>query len=284
MGAARLHRHRALSLAVGLLAGGLFAADAPALSTRPCPSVGVRSARCLRVDVPLDRGGVLPGAVGLRVRVLPPVSGTPSETILALAGGPGQAAAPLLLEFRLALSGQVLRSRRLVTFDQRGTGRSGMLRCPSLGPAVNADDASPTGLDQAVGACASRLGPARAHYTTADSVADVEAVRGALGVEKLVLYGTSYGTKVALDYAAAHPEHVSRLLLDSTLLPEGVDPLKRATIASIPRVMRAVCVDRGCRFTHDAGADVVALAQRLDRGPLRGPWVDGREDADATRS
>ena len=262
----------------------LLAAGASALPTRACPSLGARSARCLRVDVPLDRGGVLPGTVGLSVRLLPPVSGAASETVLALAGGPGQAAAPLLLELELALSDQVLRSRRLVAFDQRGTGRSGALRCPSLGAAVGGDDGSPEALEQAVGACAARLGPARAHYTTADSVEDVEAVRTALGVDKLVLYGTSYGTKVTLDYAAAHPDHVSRLLLDSTLLPEGVDPFERATLASVPRVMRAICADRGCPFTRDAGADVVALAQRLARNPLHGPWVDGRGRVQARRA
>jgi len=271
-----LRRHGALSLAAALIVILLAVTEAAAVTTQACPSEGVRVARCLRVQVPLDRSGVLPGTIGLRVRVLPPVSGTANETILALAGGPGQAAASLLFEFKLALSGQVLRSRQLVTFDQRGTGRSGLLSCPGLGRAVDAVDGSLMALEQAVGRCANRLGPARAHYTTTDSVADVEAVRTALGVDKLVLYGTSYGTKVALDYAAAHPEHVSRLLLDSTILPEGVDPFEGATIASIPRVMRAVCADRGCRFTHDAGADVVALAQRLARGPLRGPWVDGR--------
>jgi pimeloyl-ACP methyl ester carboxylesterase len=275
-GASRLRRLSALSLAAGLLVVLLLAAEALAASTRACPSPGARAARCLRVDVPLDRGGVLPGTIGLRVRILPPVSGAASETILAIAGGPGQAAAPLLPEFGLALSGAVLRSRRLVTFDQRGTGRSGLLSCPGLGRELDAAVGSVQALERAVAACASRLGPARAHYTTAASVEDVEAVRSALGVDRLVLYGTSYGTKVALDYAAAHPERVSGLLLDSTILPEGVDPFERATVASIPRVMRAICADRSCRFTRDAGADVVALAQRLARGSLRGPWVDGR--------
>lgn len=271
----RVCRLRALSLVAGVLF--LLVADgASAATTRACPSEGVRAARCLRVNVPLDRSGALPGTVSLRVRVLPPVSGVAGETILALAGGPGQAAAPLLREFELALSDSLLRSRRLVAFDQRGTGRSGLLRCPSLAAAVGAGDEPVTTIEQAVGACASRLGPARAHYSTADSVEDVEAVRVALGVDKLVLYGTSYGTKVALDYAAAHPERVARLVLDSTLLPEGVDPFERATIASIPRVMRAICTGSGCRFTRDPGADLVALGRGLARGPLHGPWVDGR--------
>lgn len=257
----------------------LGAAPAGAAPTGACPSEGARSARCLRVAVPLDRSGVLPGAIGLGVRIAPPVSGTADETILALAGGPGQAAADLLPSFQSALHGSILRSRRLVTFDQRGTGRSGRLRCPGLGRAVGAMNGSADELERAVARCADRLGPARAHYTTADSVEDVEAVRSALGIDKLVLYGTSYGTKVALDYAAAHPEHVSGLLLDSTVLPEGVDPFERATIASIPRVMRAVCADRGCRFTRDAGADTVSLAQRLAARPLPGRLVDDRGGA-----
>jgi pimeloyl-ACP methyl ester carboxylesterase len=261
-------------LAAALLA--VEAASAAAASTRACPSDGARSARCLRVQVPLDRSGVLPGTIGLHVRMLSPLSGSAGETILALAGGPGQAAVPLLSAFQVSLPGSVLSSRRLVTFDQRGTGHSGRLRCPGLGRAVGAMGGSVDALERAVAGCAARLGPARAHYTTADSVEDVEAVRSALGIDQLVLYGTSYGTKVALDYAAAHPEHVSRLLLDSTLLPEGSDPFERATIASVPRVMRAVCADHGCRFTHDAGADTVALARRLASGPLLGRFVDGR--------
>lgn len=270
-------RRRGVSSALIAAAVLLVAATvANAAPTRACPSPGASSARCVRVEVPLDRSGALPGTVGLRVRILPPRAGDPGETVLALAGGPGQAAAPLLPLFRLSLPGALLRSRRLVAFDQRGTGRSGRLRCPGLGRALEARDRSVEALVRAVEACAERLGPARAHYTTTDSVEDVEAVRAALGVDRLVLYGTSYGTKVALDYAAAYPQHVSRLLLDSTMLPEGVDPFERTTIASIPRVMRAVCANRGCRFTRDAGADLVALAERLAARPLSGRLVDGR--------
>ena len=49
---------------------------------------------------------------------------------------------------------------------------------------------------------------------------DIEAIRQALGYEKLVLYGTSYGTKVALEYAERYPEHVEALVLDSVVPPE----------------------------------------------------------------
>ena len=54
--------------------------------------------------------------------------------------------------------------------------------------------------------CAARLGVARRHYTTADSVADMEAIRAKLGASKLTLFGISYGTELAIAYARAHPD------------------------------------------------------------------------------
>jgi pimeloyl-ACP methyl ester carboxylesterase len=51
--------------------------------------------------------------------------------VLALAGGPGESAVPLLLD-SLGSVAPALRSRDLLTFDQRGTGGSGLLRCASF--------------------------------------------------------------------------------------------------------------------------------------------------------
>ena len=76
---------------------------------------------------------------------------------------------------------------------------------------------------RAAAVCAERLGPARARYTTQETVADLEAVRAALGYERIALYGTSYGTKLAVAYARAHPDRVERLLLDSVVAPDGAD-------------------------------------------------------------
>ena len=81
------------------------------------------------------------------------------------------------------------------------------------------------------------MGPTRSFFTTADSVADIEAIRVAGGYEKLVLYGTSYGTKLAEEYAQDYPSHVEALVLDSVVPPNGPDPLNRATFAAIPRIL-----------------------------------------------
>jgi pimeloyl-ACP methyl ester carboxylesterase len=252
-----------------LVAGLVFAtaATAGAEVLARCSNAPRDRALCGQVVVPLDRGGALPGTIALRVKALPPTGGgAPSGTVLAIAGGPGQAAVPLLDTFAGALR-PALRTRQLVTFDQRGTGGSGRLRCPAL--------EGSGALVSAVGRCASELGARRTSYTTAASVADVEAVRAALGVDKLILYAASYGTKVALLYAATYPEHVDRLVLDSVVLPDGIDPFQRSTLGSIPRVLHSVCAGR-CAFTHTPGDDVAALARRLARQPLRGTVLDGR--------
>ena len=123
--------------------------------------------------------------------------------------------------------------------------------------------------------CAQRLGDRRGLYTTSDSVDDMEAVRKAIGVDKIAIYGASYGTKVALAYAARYPEHVERLILDSVVTLEGPDPLYRDTFAAMPRVMRASCGGR-CDWTADAGEDLAALGDQLASGPARGTLVDRR--------
>src|SRR5215217_8435494 len=76
-----------------------------------------------------------------------------------------------------------------------GTGASGLLRCPALerDPRLRSTVAAEK--------CARRLGPRRAFYTTPDSVADMEAIRNAVGARKLTLFGISYGTELALAYA-----------------------------------------------------------------------------------
>src|SRR5206468_3314718 len=86
-----------------------------------------------------------------------------------------------------------------------------------------------------------RAPPARAFYTTRDSVEDFEALRKALGVDKVTLYGVSYGTKVAVAYAMAHPEHVESLVLDSVVDPTYSDPFDLEGLAALPRALTEVC-------------------------------------------
>jgi pimeloyl-ACP methyl ester carboxylesterase len=245
-----------------------YAAAAPlgaqaALSFAPCPSTNVFA--CTHLTVPLDPTGQVPGTVSLAIRRKPSPTGPSSDAVIALAGGPGQAAVPLAEDF-VDVLGPVVSTRDLIVFDQRGTGESGPLHCSAL-----ESFSSPSSIGSLVKQCAEQIGPARGLYTTAESVADIEAIREAGGYEKLVLYGTSYGTKVAEQYAQTYPTHVEALILDSVVAPNGPDVLARSTFAAVPRVLSQLCAAGACDgITSNPVADLAALVKRTRAHPLLG--------------
>ena len=71
------------------------------------------------------------------------------------------------------------------------------------GPAAGDGRLGPDGAQPAaVRSCAAAVGPSRIFFATADTVADIEALRHALGVARLTLDGVSYGSYVAEQFCA----------------------------------------------------------------------------------
>jgi pimeloyl-ACP methyl ester carboxylesterase len=253
---------------LGVLIAIAFSAtssSASAATFKPCP--GRPDVQCGHVVVPFDQTGVVRGGLSLHVERMH-THGSAKGAVIALAGGPGQAATPFLSDFRVTLD-PALHGRDLVVFDQRGTGRSGELFCGDLG--------SHKLPDLGVGRCAARLGSIRNFFSTSESVSDLEAVRRAIGVDKIDLYGVSYGTKVALDYAIRYPEHVDRLVLDSVVMPGELDPYELSSFAAVPRILGQLCAKDACRgITSDPAGDLAKLVTELSTHQPRGFVVNGR--------
>jgi pimeloyl-ACP methyl ester carboxylesterase len=261
-----LTRARSLLVAAAAVLAALPAAPSAeaAISYTPCAPAPFR---CGRLAAPLDRGGAVAGTVTLQIRRLA-AGGAPARTaVVALAGGPGQPAIPAAQDF-VQLLAPALAGRDLIVFDQRGTGLSGRLRCPAL-------ERGARSLEAAAGACARQIGPARGSYRTEDTVDDIEAIRQESGYERLVLFGVSYGTKVAEDYAARYPGRVEALVLDSVVPPEGSDVFNRSSLRAVAPALRELCGGGACAgITRHPAADVAALVRRLERRPLRGAVTD----------
>ena len=267
VGAAR----RTLVLAIALAAAFAFPGRADAaLDFRPCPERP--SVECAALVVPLDRSGSSAETITLHVERLL-AGGEQRRVMLLVAGGPGQASASvfdLASPYQAANLQSIFPNYTLVAFDPRGTGRSGLLRCPALergfaGPLIHAH----------VVECAAGIGPRRQFFSTRDHAADIESLRLALGIEKLAIWGTSYGTKLAQAYAALYPAGVERLLLDSALPVEGPELLGGHRLRSLAQGLASICADGLCagiapRFPDD----VVALANRIAVRPLRGTVLD----------
>jgi pimeloyl-ACP methyl ester carboxylesterase len=227
--------------------------------SHPCPAAPHFT--CSSLAVPLDHAGRTPGQVLLHVAAADNAD-APKGVLVALTGGPGQGGVAFVPRTRRRMR-PLLRSYRLVMLDQRGTG-AGALRCPALQRAMGTSDLTvpPRG---AVEACARSLGPRRRFYSTADTVADLEALRVALGAGKLTLDGVSYGTFVAERYAIAHPDRVARLVLDSVVPAAGLDTLEDAGMHETARVLRLVCRAQHC--AGDPAADLAAVVRARHDGP-----------------
>ncbi|UTI66595.1 alpha/beta hydrolase [Paraconexibacter antarcticus] len=261
--------HRLAAVLAGATLALAAAGAGPARAALPWVPCNPTGLQCTSLAVPLDRAGTTPGTIMLSARRAPAPSGAATTAVVALAGGPGQAAQPIATGFRKVLA-PLLGSRDLLVFDQRGTGQSNPLTCAAF-------RVSQPSLVTATRQCSAQLGAARAFFTTAQSVEDIEALRIAGGYSKLIIYGVSYGTKVALAYAAAHPAATEGLILDSVVTPGGPDALRRSTLAAVPRVLgRDLCGAGACTgITRDVVADVKKVAARIAVHPYRGPVISG---------
>jgi pimeloyl-ACP methyl ester carboxylesterase len=237
---------------LGFLVAGLLGAPAASAAT-PFASCGDNGLLCATLSVPLDYANPTGAQVPLYVEQLPAV-GTPRGVMIMLAGGPGQASAGV---FELGLKAEYWRSffpgYTLVAYDDRGTGKSGPLGCPTARTIAQCGEAIPN----------------RAFYTTREHAEDIESVRLALGVDKVAVWGVSYGTRHAYAYALAHPTHVERLLLDSTVGPDRnlVDP---ESLRTIPGSVTRICTNNACPgIAAGIGDRFVRLANQLQASPVR---------------
>ena len=240
---------------------------APAARTLFAPC-GANGLQCATVNVPLDRSGATPGTVSLHVEELP-APGIPRGVLFLIAGGPGQASAGA---FTLGANALDLRSEypgyTLIAFDPRGTGRSGLLRCPEL----QADPfAALTRVQALVAKCGTEIGASRDFYSTRDHADDIDAVRRALGVDKIALEGTSYGTQLSVAYALTYPSHVERLILDSVADPTGRDPFALDDLQQMRKGLASLCSGGLCRAaTSNFVGELVKLANRMAAHPVAG--------------
>ena len=228
-------------------------------NVRPCP--GLPGFSCGSLSVRLDPFGSGPGRLSLRVAVSD-VASAPRGVLLFLTGGPGEPGVPFVPRLVDRL-GTALRGYRLVMLDQRGTGAAA-LDCPALQRQMGASDLT-VPAPAAVRSCAAAIGPDRRFYATADTVADIEALRAALRVARLTVDGVSYGSYVAERFALAHPGEVSRLVLDSVVPSWNVDPLQLVNMRQSAAVLRDVCAAQRCGF--DPASDLAAVVRRYHDGP-----------------
>jgi pimeloyl-ACP methyl ester carboxylesterase len=202
----------------------LLAADARALELEDCrisagpafPGIKARCGTMLRPENPADPDSA---SIEISVAVVPALTLEPHpDPFVPLAGGPGGSAIEFYSSFAHAFE-YVRRQRDILLVDQRGTGRSSRMECDFDDDIVEGQYSTEQVLE-VTRTCLGELPHDPRYFTTSVAVADLEAVREALGYGPLNLYGVSYGSRVAQHFARRFAGSVRTIVLDGVVAPQ----------------------------------------------------------------
>ncbi|BCJ33914.1 alpha/beta hydrolase [Actinocatenispora thailandica] len=270
------------------------APGAPARSTLhwgACPSPVEAGLQCARLRVPLDYRH--PSGRTIRVAVSRLASTDPARKRGVLVVNPGGPGLPGLPAPNLLKLPRTVRDRYdVIGFDPRGVGQSTPVTCgfDAAQGGVAANPRSPADAadvaKQAVTAkrlarqCAtSATADLLPYITTANTARDMDRIRAALGVPRISYYGESYGTYLGAVYATLFPHRGDRVVLDSSLPPEGYDVAALRSQAAgfetrFPDFARFAAARPGRyhlgRTPRAVRRTYFRLAARLDHEPVQG--------------
>jgi pimeloyl-ACP methyl ester carboxylesterase len=200
------------------------AAEAPAASGAATLIVGHLTLKscapegqwCTSLERPLDPRGTVPGTIPIYFEYYPHRGAGPTAgTLVGAEGGPGYPSTDSRDSY-LALFAPLRSRYDVLIMDYRGTGRSGAVDCKELQNA-------PALTEGNIGACGRALGASAPLYSTALAADDLAAVLDALSIERVGVYGNSYGSYFAQVFALRHRERVRFLVLDGADLVDGPD-------------------------------------------------------------
>ena len=230
-------KHLLTFIAVGLIASGLIGCASPAQSiaeptatanpivsatatTTAAPiatphlqrtwpieledcTIGSAAAKCGTYRVYENRSANSGRQIDLKIAVLPATTDqVEPDPLFYFAGGPGGAATDVAPMLKAEFS-ELNKTRDIVLIDQRGTGGSNLLMCPTPEKPFEVTDAE--AFSAYAEACLKSLDADPRWYTTRAYVNDVNEVRQALGYDKINISGGSYGGTVVQVYLEQFP-------------------------------------------------------------------------------
>ncbi len=237
----------------------------------PC-TLGSIPALCGSLSVPEDPAAPAGRSIDLRVAVVPALAPTPEpDPLFMLAGGPGGAATTNLPWAANTFRG-IHATRDIVLVDQRGTGESNLHLLddlPDLAPLTD-DEVEATLADWIDASLEDFEGDPRT-YTTSVAMDDLDAVRQALGYERINLWGASYGATAAQYYLRQHGDRVRSVVLDGPTLLD-VPIFERLPIASqraLDLLFDRCAADEACAAAYpDPSADLERVLSALAKQPI----------------
>jgi len=250
----------------------------------PCPDSDFT---CIKVTVPLNHFDPQDKRTTEVVFAVLPATGERKGMFVTVIGGPGGSGLLSADSYTSYFDPRIPENFDIVFFDQRGVNKSGGLFCVNAAAdyyRADTDASTPKGEAQLldvsktfVDDCIAEIGKTDLlpYLDTVQAAEDLEAFRALMGDEKFWLYGESYGTQFSQVYAAAHPDHLTGLILDGVvdLTLTDTEFLKGQAAAFndvLVATLKACNADEAC--AADMGRDALAvydkLAAQLKQAPI----------------
>lgn len=256
------------------------AQEAPVLAVRPYEfetrSGEVVAAELGSFEVPENRADPDSRRITLKFVRFESTAEDPGPPIVYLAGGPGGSGVEAARGDRFPLFMTLRSVADVIAFDQRATGMSepdlscpGSYEYPLDRPGEReawlalAREAARRCLTAIIDRGVDPLG-----YTTRESAEDLESLRLALGVERISLWGISYGTHLGLEMIRRHPRGVDRAVLAGVEGPDHTFILPAAQQEHLEFLAALARKHPVREHVPDLEATVAGVLERLEREPV----------------
>ncbi|MER5302343.1 alpha/beta hydrolase [Streptomyces lasiicapitis] len=203
------------------------------LTWKKCATKDHPRLQCASLKVPLDHDRPHGEQITLALSRVQHTAKTYQGPLLVNPGGPGGSGLSMAGFVAKTLPKKVAAGYDVIGFDPRGVGRSKpALNCrpghakpvrPATVPYTHALERANVDRARAFAeACGSKYADVLPFIDTVSAVKDLDAIRAALGAEKINYFGYSYGTYLGAVYAKLFPDRVRRMALDSVVDPHNV--------------------------------------------------------------
>lgn len=270
-----MNRNLLFALLMMLLVGPAYAQDGgPVFEADDCPFPAPEGVTCGWLIVPEDHTNPDSPEIELAVVILDALNGSSApEPVVYLEGGPGGAGVFVIDDL---LQHPIRETHDVILLDQRGTGFSY--------PSLNCYEMETDEYDEileALDVCYQRLqdeGVNLDAYNSAQSAADINALRESLGYEQVNLWGVSYGTRLGLTVLRDYPDAVRAAVLDSVFPPQEntLEQSVRNSINAFETLLDGCAADATCAAAYPTlEADFYALVADFNANPPVFDYDDG---------
>ena len=216
----------------------------------------------------------------------------PGSPIIYLAGGPGGSGIATAKGKRFPVFKKLTEIADVIILDQRGTGLSNSLPdCPTqidfdLKRPIEKEEYLSKSMEQ-IKSCVNfwKINEADVYaYNTTENARDLEAIRLALRVDKISLWGISYGSHLAFEYIRLFEKNLDKVVLASLEGPDETIKLPLQTEDFLFMLAEKASTNSGGNITYpNLRTKMVEVHNRVSANPVTATFKNRKGNIDTVR-